>query len=168
MSARQDGAWLGALAGFVATMPMTAVMSRLLGTLPAGERYPLPPRELSQDLPSLGAERSTATLVYHFLYGAAAGALFGAISRRPGPGLGAGYGVLVWCGSYLGWIPGSHRLVPATRHPARRNCLMLAAHLVWGAALALGLHELERARVRSFAVSTSTTPKLRDRPENTR
>jgi uncharacterized membrane protein YagU involved in acid resistance len=168
VTSRRDGAWLGALAGFVATMPMTAVMSRLHRWLPAPERYPLPPRELTEDLPWPGSERSTGTLVFHFLYGAAAGGLLGATSRRPGLMAGAGYGVLVWMGSYLGWIPASRRLVPATRHPARRNRLMLAAHLVWGAALALGLEELERSRLRSFSLSTSANPHLRDRPEASR
>ena len=123
---------LGALSGFAATLPMTATMSRLHLALPSVERYPLPPRELAEDLPSLAVGTATATLVYHFLYGAAAGALFGGFSRRRDIPAGAAYGIAVWVASYLGWIPASRRLNAATRHPARRNGLMLMAHLVWG------------------------------------
>jgi hypothetical protein len=155
---------LGALSGFVATLPMTATMSRLHRRLPRSERYPLPPRELSEDLPSFGKDTGTATLVYHFLYGAGAGGLFGAFSRGRGLASGLVYGVVVWAASYLGWIPASQRLKPATRHPAQRNGLMLAAHLVWGAALAIGLRELDRSRATSFSLSASSEPRLKDRP----
>jgi hypothetical protein len=156
---------LGALAGFVATLPMTATMSRLHQTLPLEERYPLPPRELAEDMPSMAVGRATATLVYHFLYGAAAGALYGGISRRRDLPTGAAYGIAVWVASYLGWIPALQRLKTATRHPARRNGLMLIAHLVWGAALTAGLREVERARAASFSRSASADKRLKDQPE---
>ena len=52
----------------------------------------------------------------------------------------------MWAASYLGWIPAAGLLKPATEHPARRNFMMIAAHLVWGAALALALKELEADR----------------------
>jgi hypothetical protein len=159
---------LGALSGFAATLPMTATMSRLHLALPSVERYPLPPRELAEDLPSLAVGTATATLVYHFLYGAAAGALFGGFSRRRDIPAGAAYGIAVWIASYLGWIPASRRLNAATRHPARRNGLMLMAHLVWGAALTVGLRELERSRAASFSRSTNTEKRLKDRPEGHR
>jgi hypothetical protein len=42
--------------------------------------------------------------------------------------------VAVWAGSYLGWLPAAGILSPATEHPARRNALMIASHVVWGAA----------------------------------
>lgn len=71
----------------------------------------------------------------------------------------------MWVASYLGWIPASRRLKAATRHPARRNGLMLIAHLVWGAALTASLRELERSRAASFSRSTSTEKRLKDRPE---
>jgi hypothetical protein len=47
------------------------------------------------------------------------------------------YGLVVWGASYLGLVPALGLLSPATRHPRRRNALMIAAHLVWGAALGL-------------------------------
>jgi len=48
---------------------------------------------------------------------------------------GVGFGLLVWAGSYLGLLPavGLHR--PATRESARRNGMMIASHVVWGAVL---------------------------------
>lgn len=36
-------------------------------------------------------------------------------------------------------------LPPATKHPARRNALMIAAHVVFGAALGLLVERLEKA-----------------------
>lgn len=144
---------------------MTATISRLHQKLPSADRYPLPPRELAEDFPSLVAGTATATLVYHFVYGAAAGALFGGFSRRRDIPTGAAYGIVVWVASYLGWIPATRRLKVATRHPARRNAAMLITHLVWGAALTAGLRELERSRAASFSQSTSTEKRLKDRPE---
>ena len=37
-------------------------------------------------------------------------------------------------------------LEPATRHPRRRNLLMIGVHLVWGAATAAAMRELRAAR----------------------
>jgi uncharacterized membrane protein YagU involved in acid resistance len=48
---------------------------------------------------------------------------------------GATFGLGVWVASYLGLMPMLGILRPATRHPARRNALMIAAHLVWGGVL---------------------------------
>ncbi|HAE50229.1 MAG: hypothetical protein CMO30_07955 [Tistrella sp.] len=56
----------------------------------------------------------------------------------------------MWAASYLGWIPAARILKPATRHPWRRNLLMIAAHLVWGASLAKGLEDLDRAEGELF------------------
>ena len=149
---------LGALAGLAGTVAMTAAMRAMHRHLPSPERYPLPPREIVQRAvvePSGRAlseqGRRDATLAAHFGYGAATGALYGLArpSERIVPG--ALYGVLVWAGSYLGWIPALGILRPAARHPLRRNGLMIAAHLVWGATLAATLRELERAEAEIFA-----------------
>ena len=149
---------LGALAGLAGSAAMTAAMRALHRRLPQQQRYPLPPREIIQAaLPEpeqrgLAEEhRRTLTMAAHFGYGAATGALYAA-ARPPGnPGLGALYGVLVWAASYLGWIPESRRLRPATQHPGRRNGLMIACHLVWGATMAATLRELHRANAEIFA-----------------
>ena len=157
---------LGALAGFAATLPMTGAMRRMHEHLPRRERYPLPPREIVEDLPDLGLRPSTATLLHHFLYGAAAGSVLAAASTRRDAAAGGVFGLAVWAASYLGWIPAMGILRFGARHPARRNGLMLAAHLVWGACLAAGLRELETARGESFAHATALHPSLEDRRED--
>jgi uncharacterized membrane protein YagU involved in acid resistance len=150
---------IGALGGIAGTVAMTVAMRSLHRRLPAAQRYPLPPREIIE---SMGmstqahqradeTELQDVTLAAHFAYGAATGALYGLFRPSNGVAAGAGYGVLVWAASYLGWIPGLAVLKSATRHPAGRNKLMLAAHLVWGAATALTMRELERAEAEVFS-----------------
>ncbi len=132
----------GAVGGLLATVPMTIAMEELHRTLPRKERYPLPPREITEDLvartpikkPLRDKSMTRLALTAHFAYGAAAGALYGSLLHtRPHPVLqGSGFGVAVWAASYLGWIPAANVLRPATQHPGRRNLLMLAVHCVWG------------------------------------
>jgi uncharacterized membrane protein YagU involved in acid resistance len=149
----------GALGGLVGTAAMTAAMRRLHGRLHEGERYPLPPREILQSVAGWTdmerqageGELQDLTLGAHFAYGAAAGALYAVARPSDGMLAGAGYGLAVWAASYLGWIPALAILEPATRHPFRRNGLMLAAHVVWGATTALTIRELERAEAKVFA-----------------
>lgn len=146
---------IGGIAGFVATLPMTAAMRALHRRLPREERYPAPPRELIDSVagaapPALADETARdLTIAAHYAYGAAAGALIAAFHPRPGLASGAAAGAAVWAGSYLGWIPAAGLLKPATQHPARRNAMMIGAHLVWGAALAGAMRELlaDRATV---------------------
>ena len=57
----------------------------------------------------------------------------------------------MWLASYMGWIPAARILKPASGHPPRRNALMLAAHVVWGAATARAMRELVLARETIFA-----------------
>ncbi|MCV0397777.1 MAG: DUF1440 domain-containing protein [Rhizobiaceae bacterium] len=139
----------GAIAGFCATMAMTMAMRVLAQRLAYRDRYPLPPREITQDVLEPGEQRMAAlTLLAHFGFGAFAGTLYELLSRRI-PGL--LFGPLVWAVSYLGWVPLSRILTPATRHPAERNLLMIAVHLVWGVCLALGTRELDKASRSIFA-----------------
>lgn len=145
---------VGAVAGLGATVPMTAAMEIMHRNLPEEEQYPLPPRTITMkaaDAVDLKdkmdeEERTTLTLVSHFAYGAAAGALYAPLARKIplSPMLaGASYGLAVWAGSYLGWLPALGVLKPATKHPVRRTALMIAAHLVWGAALGATLPLVE-------------------------
>lgn len=143
---------IGAVAGFAATLAMTAAMRRMHEQLPPEERYPLTPREIVDssaakvDVPIDGEAAKDITTAAHFAYGAASGALLGAANVAMGPVSGAVGGVGIWLGSYMGWIPAARILKPATDHPARRNLLMLAAHVVWGAASAVAMRELVAAR----------------------
>jgi len=140
---------LGGIAGTVATLPMTVAVRAVHRRLPTGERYPAPPRELIDAVSggTIGDDNARdLTLAAHYAYGAATGALIAAAMPRPGIAAGAAAGVGVWAASYLGWIPAAGLLKPATEHPARRNAMMIGAHLVWGAALAATLRELQVER----------------------
>ena len=145
---------LGALAGLAATAPMTLAMKLMHEQLPREEQYPLPPRQVAEGLAEKAGvrehldeeSREAATWVSHFAFGAASGALYGALSgertdERPLLA-GMGFGLAVWAGSYLGWLPAAGLIAPATEHPARRNALMIAAHLVWGATTGLAVERL--------------------------
>ena len=145
---------IGAISGIVATVAMTAAAEQMFRRLPRRERYPLPPREITErvtqelDAPLRGDDALVAaTLASHCAYGAATGALYHAIrtprARRPEWSI--AYAVLVWTISYLGWIPATGILRIATTHPPRRNGLMLAAHVVFGGALYLTGLLLENA-----------------------
>lgn len=146
----------GTLAGLGATAPMTAAMIVMHRRLPAGQRYPLPPRQITMNVAAkVGArkhldetERTGLTLVAHFGYGAFVGGIFGLIAPRSvGAAVPAGivYALAVWAGSYLGVLPALRLLSPATRHPPERNALMIAAHVVWGAVAGALVPLLDRA-----------------------
>ncbi|MBR9902449.1 MAG: DUF1440 domain-containing protein [Gammaproteobacteria bacterium] len=133
----------GAIGGLLATVPMTLAMESLYRPLPRKERYPLPPRELTQNLLQKveadalldEEQRVELSLVSHFGYGALAGALYPYTRQRVEHPLvyGSSYGVAIWAASYFGWIPALQILPPPHRQPANRRRLMIVAHLVWGA-----------------------------------
>lgn len=112
--------------------------------LPRRERTPLPPAVITDksleaaglDPGGLGKTRDALVGAGHFLYGAAGGALLPLVAPRATPAEGAVFGAALWCMGYLGWVPASGLMPPATRQPWRRSALMLAAHLVWGACTA--------------------------------
>ena len=125
---------------------MTAAMIALHRALPAQDQEPLPPRQITERAAAeagveLGPNEEThqnVTLAAHFAYGAAAGALYGAVARAtplPRAVEGMLYGMAVWSGSYLGMLPGVGLYRSATDDSAPRNALMIAAHLIWGASL---------------------------------
>jgi uncharacterized membrane protein YagU involved in acid resistance len=147
----------GPVAGLTATVPMTWVMDALNRRLPPEERYPLPPREITSEVTKQAGVRhqleegdhQNLTLAAHFAYGAAAATLYAALAPalpRAPLATGMAYGLAVWAGSYLGLLPALGILRPATEHPPRRTALMIAAHLVWGAANGLIVDRLGRRR----------------------
>jgi hypothetical protein len=140
----------GALGGLAATLPMTVVMLAIHRVLPRPQRYPLEPQLLTEKTArrlGLGRrlgrqQRQTISMLAHFGFGAAAGAVFGPLALRlPLPPVLGGvlYGLGVWAASYAGWVPALGLLNPPDRRPEGRNLMMIAAHLVWGAALGLFL-----------------------------
>jgi len=154
---RAEGVVRGAVAGLAATGPMTAWMLSAHRALPGHERYALPPEQITSvmlrrsgfEVPPLGeAKHLAATSVAHLGYGAAAGGLYGGLAGRGGAATGVMYGLGVWAGSYLALLPSQKILRSATEHPWRRNALMIAAHVVWGAALGAAFRELKEGKRR--------------------
>lgn len=132
---------VGAIAGIAGTLFMTLAARRLFRLLPGREKYPLPPREITEVVVGSDAAKdrrlAVQTLAAHFSYGAACGVIFtlaGMHGRRP-IRKGMGWGAAVWAASYLGILPGLRVLKPATRHPIGRNAVMIAVHFVWGGGL---------------------------------
>jgi hypothetical protein len=148
----------GAIAGLIATVPMTALMLAWHGNLPVSQRYPLPPSLITKrafgGIPIPGSPAPmpnwAVTLATHFGFGAATGALFAAgpkeLRQQYPVAAGVGYGLCVWAASYLGWVPGLRLMPPATRQPAARNIMMIGAHILWGATLGFALMALSRQR----------------------
>lgn len=147
----------GALAGITATTAMTWFMRLAFERLPIQQRYPLPPRELTDAVAHEGQishpAKADETIVAHFAYGAMAGAFYPCL--RKNRAVGCLYGVLVWCISYLGWIPAMRLLRPANEHPGNRNLLMIAAHLIWGVALQISYREISNSAVNQFGSGES-------------
>jgi hypothetical protein len=165
----------GATAGLLATIPMTVVMLAWHRHLPAAQRYDLPPRLITERAAArmrfaARAPRpgSVATLAAHFGFGAATGALYAAgrteLHRQFPATTGIGYGLVVWAASYLGWVPAMRLMPPATRQPAARNAMMVAAHIVWGAALGLALNALSSSGNRHMRTGHAESPDAPQRP----
>lgn len=145
--------WLaGSLAGLAATAPMTALMNALHPTLAPDDPQPLPPRQITmQAADSAGVKddldeesKTGLTMLAHFGYGTGAGALYGAAAPHlpftPAVN-GIAYGLTVWAGSYMGWLPAARILPPVSEQPAGRTAVMIAAHVAWGATLGV-LHDM--------------------------
>jgi uncharacterized membrane protein YagU involved in acid resistance len=154
----------GAVAGLGATIPMTLAMEVMHRSLPQHERYPLPPREITEELVAQAGlreqldeeEHVDLSLLSHFFYGAAAGAVYGALAQKyplsPLSG-GIAFGFGLWAISYLGWIPAAGILRPVTQHPPRRTALMVTAHVVWGSVLGLLVDCFQEQPKKYFAQS---------------
>jgi uncharacterized membrane protein YagU involved in acid resistance len=152
-----QGLLAGGAAGLVATAPMTAAMAALHPVLPPEDRHPLPPRHITERVTEeVGVdddlsepEKQTLTAAAHFGYGAAAGAVYGLIRPAlPLPSVAAGiaYGLAVWAGSYMGLLPALRLYPHAADESAERDALMIAAHVVWGAALGVVTDQLSDPR----------------------
>jgi hypothetical protein len=136
---------IGAAAGAAATLPMTMAMETLHERLPGEPPRPLPPREITEGVATQAGvqgelhegEKEALTLAGHFGYGATCGALFGLVApRNPVAAVTAGvaFGLTVWTASYLGWLPATGVRHHPKHDPPARTGLMIAAHIVYGAA----------------------------------
>jgi hypothetical protein len=133
----------GALAGAAATLPMSAVM------LAAGELGLMgeqPPERITERLlhavsihPGEG-ESNLAGTAAHLAFGATMGAAFQLLRENvelPGSPVaqGVAWGLGLWALNYAGWIPALGILPPPDRDRPGRVRTMIAAHVVFGAAL---------------------------------
>ena len=147
----------GAFAGLIATIPMTLFMLLMHRLLPQWQKYALPPERITHELSErTGTDKFLdkprllgATLVSHFGYGAFMGTLYGTLSKRskiplPAAVKGSIFGVIIWAGSYLGWLPAMDMAAAGTEEPLRRNALMIGAHVIWGATTGIITSLLER------------------------
>jgi len=141
----------GAVAGFAATLPMTAAMFAVQLVLPRSSQIRLEPRIITDKLLQRAniyqetSERAhkLAALANHFAYGAACGAVCATVAGarlQSSPSTGLLFGLLIWMGSYAGWLPAAKILPPPRDRLPGRNVMLLAAHSVWG----LSLHSVLR------------------------
>jgi len=138
--ARLATRWLtGAVAGLAATGVMSLVMllARRVGVL--GEP---PPRRLTRRLlsplgPPQGRALDVAASLAHFGYGAAIGSLFALLPARLRTSSGGAlFGLGVWAVNYAGFLPKAGLMPRPSRDRPGRPSAMIAAHLVYGVALA--------------------------------
>jgi uncharacterized membrane protein YagU involved in acid resistance len=144
----------GAVAGFMGTAPMSSSMLIGWRLLLERERYHLPPRLVTEKIVQrLGLKNRIReqgllglSIFSHFAYGAVFRALYALFEHRiplHSRLKGAIAGLALWTGSYLGWLPAMGILTPATRHPWRRNLLMIIAHVIWGVTLGETLRKID-------------------------
>ena len=133
--------------GFISTTAMTIVMEVLYKILPHDEQYALPPEEIATvaEVNILGKPLNKPlhmawTFISHFGYGITLTGVYSLVAKQlPLMPLlkGVLYGVTVWAGSYLGWLPAFHILRPATEFSPPRRRLMIIAHVIWGTCLGI-------------------------------
>jgi hypothetical protein len=134
----------GAVAGAVATVPMSGVM---LAAGEAGAMGRQPPRLITDaaldaagvEQPSEAASRSAAAAA-HVGFGTAAGAVFALLQAtlrpRTSPVVnGVAFGLAVWALSYEGWVPALGIMPRPEDDRDGRPQSMIAAHIVYGAVL---------------------------------
>lgn len=142
----------GAVAGTLATLPMSAVMvvAQRLGLM--GEQ---PPAKVTNAVLDAGdvdpppRARRVLAVLGHFAFGAAVGAFYSVVHRRaPGVGraslTGVAFGSAVWAASYAGWVPALGIMPSPEDDRPGRPASMIVAHWVFGAALGVGVALLRK------------------------
>jgi hypothetical protein len=135
----------GAVAGAIATAPMSAVMlaaerTGLLGRQPP-EAIVQRALDAANAKPRSAAVRAAAVTT-HFAFGAAGGAAYAFLDNEDDSlplavAKGVGFGLAMYAVSYAGWIPAMHILPKPARDRKGRQPSIAVAHVVYGAALAL-------------------------------
>ncbi len=162
----------GFIAGFIATIPMSiglGLMYRYL--LPYWQKSDLPPRIITRRISrkvKIGRkvnkepDLTIATTLAHLGYGAMSGAAYAEVAgpiHAPTLLKGMAGGLILWAGSYMGWLPITGVMLPATKQPSQRTIMMIIAHLIWGSSVAWIYEVLKR---NSSFQSASERIKARD------
>lgn len=134
----------GALAGLAATVPMTVVIAAgraagLMGTPPPVEITENVAEQAGEDPDRESLEFQAAWVAAHAGYGAACGALYSLMRPLlPRSDIAAGllFGGAVWGVSYVGIMPALDLYPSAKDDSEPRQAVMIAAHAVFGTALA--------------------------------
>lgn len=112
----------GLWSGLAATGPMTLLMFSLFRESPKSEKKDL-------------------VLAVHFGYGILMAITYATLARKfkfKSPILqGASYGLTIWGASYMGLAPLFGLRATSVEMIAKRNAVMTATHIVWGAYLAM-------------------------------
>jgi uncharacterized membrane protein YagU involved in acid resistance len=166
------GSVAGTLATVPMTAAMEALRFALLGsrseTFPPKQvtRAIIKQAELQKALRPFGEPGLIAlTVVTHFGFGTFAGGLYGALQplikhqapseTSPAPrallhkgdtaaaATGAAFGLLVWSGSYFGWLPALGVVKPQGDHPIDKNIILSLSHIVWGASLGVMCNRMQ-------------------------
>jgi uncharacterized membrane protein YagU involved in acid resistance len=140
----------GALAGLAATVPMTVVIGAgraagLIGTPPPVEIMENAAEQAGEDPNRQSPEFQAAWLAAHAGYGAVCGVLFAAIRpvlSRSDLAAGLLFGAAVWGVSYFSLMPSLNLYPSAEDDSNQRQAVMIAAHAVFGTALASFEHQL--------------------------
>ncbi|WP_141733391.1 DUF6789 family protein [Oligoflexus tunisiensis] len=135
----------GALAGLVATVPMTGAMF-LMRRWQQPQVQSLPPEkvadgiakklEVDQDMDR--SEKAAFTWLSHFGFGTGTGVLYPLVTPKPEEQSvlkGMLFGLGVWTVSYSGWIPAAGILRFPTKQSRSQVALQIMTHLVWGGVL---------------------------------
>lgn len=160
-SARAKRITFNALRGAGASLGASLVMgAMLLGARRLGLVGEPPPQKLTRKI--FGFRRSpsraqrtalkVATFAGHLGYGAAAGAVFGALAApldrpRDRALAGVSFGAALWAVSSAGWIPAAGLMAPPRNDRPGRPTMMILAHLVFGAVLGRLYHPHDRAQL---------------------
>jgi uncharacterized membrane protein YagU involved in acid resistance len=148
-----QAAMMGAIAGAIATIPMSAIM---LGAQRLGYLGDSPPRLMSDV--ALGAagkhdpeKRTEVALAteLHLSIGVVNGAAFGVLSERADIALhqslqGIVFGAFVWALAYRSWIPMLNIMPPIEKDRPDRQVAMFLAHVVYGATLGWVMKRIRR------------------------
>ena len=129
----------GALAGTAATVPMSALMLALRKQM--GEQ---PPDVITTEAAhAVGAnptedQADVLASVAHLAFGAVGGAAYVMLPKYgPAPLRGVLTGLAIWSSAYQGWVPALNILPPASEDRPSRPGIMIAAHVVYGGAMAV-------------------------------